>query len=95
MVQSDDLPEVIGVDPDPAVASKDDDKRIEWRRSWKTRPRRDDSHVDILLAGKADLAKYKLDDCSFAFYLFQRDKVTASRIVKKGDKLDDALVKEI
>ena len=52
-------------------------------------------HVDILLAGKADLAKYNLDVDDFAFYLFQRDKVTASCVVKKGDKLDDALVKEI
>ena len=96
VVQADDLPEVIGVDPDPAVASKDDDKRIEL--ATKLEGEADAlmlKHVDILLAGKADLAKYNLDDVGFAFYFFQRDKVTASRVVKKGDKLDDAFVKEI
>ena len=87
---------MIGVDPDPAAASKDDDKRIELATKLEGEANALMlKHVDILLAGKADLAKYNLDDVGFAFYLFQRDKVTASRIVKKGDKLDDALVKEI
>ncbi len=96
VVQSDDLPEVIGVDPDPAVASKDDDKRIELATKLEDQAKAlMIPHIDILLAGKADLAKYNLNDVGFAFYLFQRDKVTASRVVKKGDKLDDALVKEI
>jgi len=96
VVQSDALPEVIGVDPDPAAASKDDDKRGEL--ATKLEGESDAlmlKHVDILLAGKADLAKFNLDNVGFAFYLFQRDKVTAGRVVKKGDKLDDALVKEI
>lgn len=96
VVQSDDLPEVIGVDPDPATAGKDDDKRIELAAKLEGEAAALMlKHVDIVLAGKADLAKYNLDDADFAFFLFQRDKVTASRLVKKGDKLDEAAVKEI
>ena len=96
VVQSDDLPEVIGVDPDPAVASKDDDKRIELAAKLEDQAKALMlQHVDVLLAGKADLAKYNLDDYSFAFFLFQRDKVTASRTVKKGEKFDDAATTEI
>ncbi len=96
VVQADALPEVLGVDPDPAVANKDDDKRIELAAKLEGEAAALMlKHVDILLAGKADLAKYNLDGDDFAFYLFQRDKVTASRVVKKGEKLDDALEKEI
>ncbi len=40
-------------------------------------------HVDIDLAGKADLEKFKLEDAAFGFFLFQRGKVMASRVVSK------------
>ena len=96
VVQSDELPEVIGVDSDPATASKDDDKRRELAMKLEDEVKAlMIPHVDIILAGKADLAKYKLDEdkIQFAFYLFQRDKITAE--IRLSDKLDDETVKKI
>ena len=96
VVESDDLPEVLGVDGDPAVASRDDDKRMEIAQTLE-----DEAkglmlqHTDIVLAGKADLEKFKLEDANFAFFLFQRGKVTASTVVKKDDKLTSEAVAEI
>ena len=52
-------------------------------------------HVDIDLAGKADLEKFNLDDAGFAFFLFQRGNVTASRVLGKDVPLTDADVKAI
>ena len=96
VVQSDDLPEVLGVDNDPAVADKNDDRRNELVQKLE-----DEAkglmlqHVDVVLAGKADLEKYKLDDAGFAFFLFQRAKVTGGKVLKKDDKLTPEVTAEI
>jgi hypothetical protein len=96
VVQSDDLPEVVGVDSDPAVADKNDDRRIELAQKLEDQAKGLMlQHVDVLLAGKADLEKYKLDDAGFAFFLFQRAKVTASKVLKKDDKLTPDVTAEI
>jgi hypothetical protein len=90
VVQSDDLPEVVGAD------DKTDDKRLEITSKLEDQAKGlMTPHIDIVLAGAADLAKYKLDDVGFAFYLFQRAKVTASSIVKKDDKLSDAVAMDV
>ena len=86
VVLSDDVPEVVGAD------SKSDDKRIEVTTQLEDQAKALMlKHIDIVLAGKTDLQKYNVDDASFAFYLFQRAKVTASRVLKTGDKLTDAV----
>jgi hypothetical protein len=90
VVLSDDVPEVIGAD------SKSDDKRLEVTTQLEDQAKALMlKHIDVVLAGKADLQKYNLDDAGFAFYLFQEAKVTASRILKTGDKLTDAVTTEI
>jgi hypothetical protein len=90
VVLSEDTPDVVGAD------DASDDKRIE------TATKLEDQakglmlmHIDVGLAGKTDLQKYNLDDASFAFYLFQRAKVTASRVLKGDKKLTDAVTTEI
>lgn len=88
VVESDDLPEVLGVGADPAVADKNDDRRIELAQKLEDQAKGLMlQHTDVLLAGKADLEKYKLDDAGFAFFLFQRAKVTANKVLKKDEKL--------
>ena len=90
VVLSDSVPEVVGVD------DKSDDKRIEVTTQLEDQAKGLMlTHVDIVLAGKADLQKYELDSANFAFYLFQRAKVTASRVLKGNDKLTDAVTTEI
>jgi hypothetical protein len=90
VVLSDDVPEVIGAD------DKSDDKRMEVTTQLEDQAKALMlMHVDIVLAGKADLQKYDLDGANFAYYLFQRAKVTASRVVKGNDKLTDALTTEL
>jgi hypothetical protein len=90
VVLSDDLPEVVGAD------DKSDDKRLEVATQLEDQAKGLMlMHVDIVLAGKADLQKYDLDGANFAFYLFQRAKVTASRVLKSDDKLTDAVTTEI
>jgi hypothetical protein len=90
VVLSDDLPEVVGAD------DKSDDKRIELATKLEDQAKGLMlAHVDIVLAAKADLQKYNLDDAGFAFYLFQRAKVTASHTMKGDDKLTDAVNLEI
>jgi hypothetical protein len=90
VVLSDGVPEVVGAD------SKSDDKRLEVTTQLEDQAKALMlMHIDIVLAGKADLQKYNLDDAGFAFYLFQRAKVTASRVLKTGDKLTDAVTTEI
>ena len=90
VVESDDLPEVVGSD------NAADDKRIELAQALE-----DEAkglmlqHIDIDLAGKADVEKYKLEDYGFAFYLFRRGKVEASRLLKKEDELSNADVKAL
>ena len=95
VVQADDLPEVIGVDPDPAVASKDDDKRIELATKLEGEANALMSSTSISSWPARPTWRSTIWTMRFAFYFFQHDKVTASRVVKKGDKLDDAFVKEI
>ena len=86
VVVSDDLPEVVGAD------DKTDDKRLEITAKLEDQGKGLAApHVDIVLAGASDLAKYKLDDAGFAFYLFQRNKVTASSVLKKEDKLSETV----
>ncbi len=90
VVLSDDLPEVVGAD------DKSDDKRIEVATQLEDQAKGLMlMHVDIVLAGKTDLQKYNLDGANFAFYLFQRAKVTASRVLKSDDKLTDAVTMAI
>ncbi len=90
VVLSEDVSEVIGAD------SKSDDKRIEVATQLEDQAKALMlKHVDVVLAGKADLQKYNLDDASFACYLFQRAKVTASVILKAGDMLTDAVTTQI
>jgi hypothetical protein len=90
VVQSDELPDVVGAD------NAADDKRIELAQALE-----DEAkglmlqHIDIDLAGKADLEKYKLDEYGFAFYLFRRGKVESSRLLKKEDELSNADVKAL
>ncbi len=82
-MQSDDLPDVVGAD------DKADDLRLELNK--RLAQDADDvklPHVDIDLAGKADLDRFKLDDAGFAFFLFQRGKVTASRVLRQGEQAD-------
>jgi len=96
VVESDDLPEVLGVGADPAVADQNDDHRIELAQKLEDQAKGLMlQHTDVLLAGKADLDKYKLDDAGFAFYLFQRAKVTASKVLKKEDKLTPEAAAEV
>ncbi len=90
VVQSDDLPEVVGADDKDDDLRLDLDKRLSQEADGLKLP-----HVDIDLAGKVDLEKFKLDDAGFAFFLFQRGKVTGSRVLAKEDKLTDADVKAI
>jgi hypothetical protein len=90
VVLSDDVPDVVGAD------DKSDDKRIQVTTQLEDQAKALMlMHIDIELAGKADLQKYNLDDASFAFYLFQRAKVTANHILKTDDKLTDAVTDEI
>jgi hypothetical protein len=90
VVLSENLPEVVGAD------DKSDDKRIEVTTQLEDQAKGLMlMHVDIVLAGKADLQKYDLDGANFAFSLFQRAKVTASRVVKGNDKLTEAVTTEI
>jgi hypothetical protein len=90
VVLSDDVPEVVGAD------DKSDDKRIGVATQLEDQAKGLMlMQVDIVLAGKADLQKYDLDGANFAFYLFQRAKVTASRVLKSDDKLTDAVTTEI
>jgi len=90
VVLSDDVPEVVGAD------GKTDDKRMEVTTQLEDQAKGLMlTHVDIVLAGKADLQKYDLDGTHFAFYLFQRAKVTASRVVKGNDKLTEAVTTEL
>ena len=90
VVQSDDLPDVVGADNKADDLRLDLDKRLAQEADALKLP-----HVDIDLAGKADLDRFKLDDAGFAFFLFQRGKVTASRVLAKEDKLTEADVKAI
>jgi hypothetical protein len=99
VVQSDDLPEVVGVGADTAVADKNDDKRIELAQKLEDQAKgllqqRVDK-MPFVLAGKADLAKYNLDDAGFALYLFQRGKVTFSKYSKRDEKLTTEVTAEI
>jgi hypothetical protein len=93
VVQSDGLPEVVGAD------DKNDDKRIELAQALEDQAKglmlQDVDDIPIVLVGKADLEKYKLDDAGFAFFLFERGKVTASRVMKTDDSLAAADVKAI
>jgi hypothetical protein len=90
VVLSDDVPEVVGAD------DKSDDKRLEVTTRLEDQAKGLMlTHIDVVLAGKADLQKYDLDGANFAFYLFQRAKVTASRVLKGNDKLTDAVTTEI
>ena len=90
VVLSDDLAEVVGTD------DKTDDRRIEVAAKLEDQAKALMlMHVDVVLAGKTDLQKYNLDDAGFAFYLFQRAKVTASRILKGDAQLTEAVTTEI
>ena len=90
VVESDDLPEVVGADDKSDDLRLDLDKRLTQESDALKLP-----HVDIDLAGKSDVEKFKLDDAGFAFFLFQRGKVTASRVLAKTDPLSAADVKAI
>ena len=90
VVLSDDVPDVVGAD------NKSDDKRIEVTTQLEDQAKALMlKHIDVVLAGKTDLQKYNLDDASFAFYLFQKARVTASRVLKTDEKLTDAVTTEI
>ena len=90
VVLSDDVPDVVGAD------NKSDDKRIEVATQLEDQAKALMlKHIDVVLAGKTDLQKYNLDDASFAFYLFQKARVTASRVLKTDEKLTDAVTTEI
>ncbi len=90
VVLSEGVPDVVGAD-DAA-----DDKRIEATTQLEDQAKGLMlAHVDIELAGKDDLQKYNLGDANFAFYLFQRARITASRVLKGDDKLTDAVTAEV
>ena len=90
VVLSDDVPDVVGAD------DKSDDKRIEVTAQLEDQAKALMlKHIDVVLAGKNDLQKYNVDDASFAFYLFQKARVTASRVLKTDEKLTDAVTTEI
>ena len=90
VVQSADLPEVVG------ATDQTDDQRLQLNKALEDAvDKLMLKHIDVDLAGKTDLEKFNLDDKSFAFFLFQRGKVTASRVLSKEEKLTDADVQAI
>ena len=52
-------------------------------------------HVEVVSAGASDLARYDFGDAPFAFFLSQRQAVTADRVLKKDDKITAGVTAEI